>query len=101
MWLAADELGGQVDAAVLPDGAETFELRPFISPDDDAWMALVVEDGTKSRACALDAVARRRDRRHPPPRDGHIIRSPMLVRKYSLIGLGKEGSKLGGRIKIG
>ena len=90
-----------LDPAALPDGAETFELRPFVSPKDPDWMPLAEKDGAKTWAHIVEGFAKHRDRKYEVGPDGRIIRRHVLVRKDALVGLGKEGTKLGARIKLG
>jgi hypothetical protein len=90
-----------LDPAALPNGAETFELRPFISPKEPAWPALAEEEGAKTWAHIVDGYARHRDRKYAVGPDGRILRRHVLVRKSSLVGLGKEGTKLAARLKLG
>ena len=90
-----------LDPAALPNGAETFELRPFISPKEPAWPALAEEEGAKTWAHIIDRYARHRDRKYEVGPDERIVRRHVLVRKSSLVGLGKEGTKLAARLKFG
>ena len=90
-----------LDPAALPNGAETFELRPFISPKEPAWPALAEEEGAKTWAHIIDRYARHRDRKYEVGPDGRIVRRHVLVRKSSLVGIGKEGTKIAARLKLG
>ena len=90
-----------LDPAALPDGAETFELRSFISPKEPAWLALAEEDGAKTWAHIIDRYARHRDRKYEMGPDGRIVRRHVFARRSSLVGLGKEGTKLVARLKLG
>ncbi|MGI0052635.1 MAG: hypothetical protein ACRECR_00030, partial [Thermoplasmata archaeon] len=90
-----------LDPAALPEDGETFELLPFHSPKEPEWMGLAEKEGAKTWGHVLDAFSRHRDWKYLVGGDGRIIRRSVLVRKDSLIGLGKEGSKLGARIKLG
>jgi hypothetical protein len=90
-----------LDRAALLDGVETFELRPFISPKEPEWLALPEEEGTKTWAQIVAGFTKHRDRKYLFAEDGSIIRRSVLVRKESLVGLGKEGAKLAARLKLG
>ena len=90
-----------LDPAALPNGAETFELRPFISPKEPAWSALAEEEGAKTWAHIIDRYARHRDRKYEVGPDRRIVRRHVLGRRSSLVGLGKEGMKLAARLKSG
>ncbi len=90
-----------LDPAALPEGAESFELLPFHSPKEPAWLALAERDGAKTWAHVVEAFAKHRDRKYLLGSDGRIIRRSILVRKSSIVGLGKEGTKLAARLKLG
>ena len=90
-----------LDPAALPEGAETFELRPFISPKEPAWLSLAEEDRAKTWSHIIKGYAEHRDRKYDVGADGRIVRRSVLVRKDSLVGLGKEGTKLAARLKLG
>ena len=90
-----------LDPAALPDGAETFELLPFHSPREPAWLALADEVGSKTWAHIIKGYAEHRDRKYEVGPDGRIVRRQVVVRKTSLVGLGKEGTKLAARLKLG
>jgi hypothetical protein len=90
-----------LNPAALPDGAPTFELLPFHSPKEPAWQALAEEEDAKTWAHILEAFSRHRDRKYLLGPDGRIVRRQVVVRKSSLVGLGKEGTKLAARLKIG
>ncbi len=90
-----------LDPAALPEGAETFELRPFISPKEPAWLSLAEEDRAKTWAHIIKGYAEHRDRKYEVGADGRIVRRSVLVRKDSLVGLGKGGMKLAARLKLG
>jgi hypothetical protein len=90
-----------LDPTTLLDGTETFDLRPFISPKDPEWLELAEKDGTKTWAQIVESFARHRDRKYLIGDDGRIVRRSVLVRKSSLVGLGKEGAKLSARVKLG
>jgi hypothetical protein len=90
-----------LDPAALPEGAETFELLPFVSPRDPGWAALAERDGAKTWAHVLGAFARHRERKYTVGADGRILRRSVVVRRSSIVGLGKEGTKLGARLKLG
>jgi hypothetical protein len=90
-----------LDPAALPDGAETLELLPFHSPKDPEWLALAERDDAKTWAHLLEAYAKHRDRKYEVAPDGRIARRSVLVKKSSLVGLGKEGTKLAARLKLG
>jgi hypothetical protein len=91
-----------LDPAAIPEGAETFQLLPFHSPKEPAWLALGEKDGAKTWAHILEAFSRHRDRKHLLDKTtGRILRRTVLVKKSSLVGLGKEGTKLGARLKLG
>jgi hypothetical protein len=90
-----------LDPAALPEGAETFELLPYHSPKEPAWMEFGEKEDTKTWAHILEGFARHRDRKYLLGPDGRIARRSVLVRKASLVGLGKEGAKLAARLKLG
>ncbi len=90
-----------LDPAALPEGAETFELLPFHSRKEPSWIALAEEDGAKTWAHIVEGCARHRDRKYEVGPDGRIVRCQVLVRKSALVGLGKEGTKLAPRLKLG
>jgi hypothetical protein len=90
-----------LDPAALPEGAETFEVLPFHSPKEPEWMELAEKEGAKTWAHILEAYTRHRDRKYLLGPDGRIVRRSVLVRKSSLVGLGKEGTKLSARLKLG
>jgi len=90
-----------LDPAALPVSAETFELRPFLSPKEPAWLAIADEDGSKTWAQIAKSYAEHRDRKYEIGPDGRIVRRSVLVKKSSLVGLGKEGTKLAARLKVG
>ncbi len=90
-----------LDPAAIPDGMETFELLPFHSPKEPAWLGLAEKDGAKTWAHILHAFSHHRDRKYQLGPDGRIVRRSVLVRRVSLVGLGKEGTKLAARLKIG
>jgi hypothetical protein len=90
-----------LDPAALSDGAETFELLPFRSPKDPEWMALADKVDAKTWAHILEAFAKHRDRKYTVGVDGRILCRSVLVKKSSLVGLGKEGTKLAARLKLG
>jgi hypothetical protein len=90
-----------LEPAALPEGAETFELLLYHSPKDPAWMGLAEKEGAKTWAHILEAYTRHRDRKYLLGSDGRIVRRSVLVRKSSLVGLGKEGAKLAARLKLG
>ncbi len=90
-----------LDPAALPEDAETFELRSFVSPKEPAWLALAEGDGAKTWAHIVEGFSKHRDRKYGVGPDGRIVRRNVLVRKSSLIGLGKEGTKLAARLKLG
>ncbi len=90
-----------LDPAALLERAETFERRPFVSAKEPAWLALAEEDGAKTWAHVIKAYAEHRDRKYEVGTDGHIVRRNVLVRKPSLVGLGKEGTQLTARLKLG
>ena len=90
-----------LDPAALPDGDETFELRPFISPKEPAWLALAEDDCAKTWAHIVAGYAKHRDRKYEVGPNGRIVRRHVLVHRSSLVGLGKEGTKLSARLKIG
>ena len=71
------------------------------SPKEPAWSALAEEEGAKTWAHIVDGYARHRDRKYAVGPDGRILRRHVLVRKSSLVGLGKEGTKLAARLKLG
>jgi len=89
------------DPAALPEGAETFEMLPFVSPRDTEWLGLADKDGAKTWARIVEGYAKHRDRKYGVGPDARIVRRHVLVRKSSLVGLGKEGTKLSARIKLG
>ncbi len=89
------------DPAALPKGAETFKLLPFHSPKDAAWLPLAERDGAKTWAHIVDGYADHRDRKSRLGPDGRIVSRAVLVRKSPLVGLGKEGTKLAARVKLG
>ncbi|EQD50383.1 hypothetical protein B1B_11257, partial [mine drainage metagenome] len=89
------------DPAALPDGAESFELLPFVSPKDAGWLPLSEKDGAKTWAHIVDGYARHRDRKYLLGPDGRIVRRSLTVSRRSLVGLGKEGTKLAARLKLG
>ncbi|MCI4335933.1 MAG: hypothetical protein L3K17_01870 [Thermoplasmata archaeon] len=90
-----------LDPAALPDGAQTSELLPFHSPKEAAWLGLAEKEGAKTWAHIVEGFAKHRDRKYLLGPDGRIVRRLVLVKKSSLVGLGKEGTKLAARIKIG
>jgi hypothetical protein len=90
-----------LDPAALPEGADTLELLPFVSPKNPEWLALAEKDDTKTWAHVLRQVAEHRDRKYKIGSDGLILRRSVLVKKSSLVGLGKEGAKLAARLKLG
>jgi len=90
-----------LDPAALPDGAESFRLLPFVSAREGRWGDLAEADGAKTWAHVLGAFSRHRDRKYLFGADGRIARRAVLVRKSSLVGLGKEGTKLAARLKLG
>ena len=90
-----------LDPAALPEGAETFELRPFVSPRDPEWLRLADMDGTKSWANIVGGYSRHRDRKYEVGPDGRLVRRHVVVRRSSLVGMGKEGTKLAARLKLG
>ena len=90
-----------LDPAALPEGAETFELLPFHSPKEPAWLALAEEEGAKTWAHIVEGFSKHRDRKYEMGADDRIVRRSVLVRRSSIVGLGKEGTKLGARIKLG
>ena len=45
--------------------------------------------------------ARHRDRKYGVGADGRIVRRSLLVRRFDIVGLGKEGTKLAARLKLG
>lgn len=90
-----------LDPAALPEGTETFELLPFHSPKEPAWLALAEGDGAKTWADVVKGYAEHRDRKYEVGPDGRIVRRNVFVRKSSLVGLGKEGTRLAARLKIG
>jgi hypothetical protein len=89
------------DPAALPDGAESFELLPFITPKEPAWTALAEHDGAKTWAHILGAFSRHRDRKYTVGEDGRILRRSVRVSRSSIVGLGKEGGKYAARLKLG
>ena len=72
-----------LDPAALPDGAETFELLPFHSPKEVAWLGLAEKEGAKTWAHILEAFSRHRDRKYLVGPDGRILRRSVLVRESS------------------
>ena len=90
-----------LDPAAISEGAETFELLPFHSPKEPAWLALAEEDGAKTWAQIVEGFATHRDRKYSVGSDGRIVRRSVLVKRSALVGLGKEGTKLGARLKLG
>jgi hypothetical protein len=90
-----------LDPAAIPEGAETFELLPYHSPKEPAWMEFGEKEVTKTWAHILEGFARHRDRKYLLGPDGRIVRRHVLVRKSSVVGLGKEGTKLAARLKLG
>jgi hypothetical protein len=90
-----------LDPAALPDGAETLELLPFHSPKDPEWLSLAERDDAKTWAHLLEVYAKHRDRKYEVAPDGRIVRRSVLVKRSSLVGLGKEGTKLAARLKLG
>jgi hypothetical protein len=90
-----------LDPAALPDGAETFELLPYHSPKEPAWLELGEKEDAKTWAHILEAFSRHRDRKYLVGPEGRIARRRVLVKKSSLVGLGKEGKKLAARLKLG
>jgi hypothetical protein len=90
-----------LDPAALPDGDETFELLSYHSPKDPEWMGLAEKDGAKNWAHILEAFARHRDRKYLLGTDRRFVRRHVVVQRSSLAGLGKEGTKLSARFKLG
>ena len=90
-----------LDPAALPEGAETFELRPFVSPKEPVWQALAEQDGAKTWAHIVEGYSQHRDWKYEVGLDGRIVRRHVPVRKSSIVGLGKEGTKLVARLKLG
>ncbi len=90
-----------LDPAALPVGAEAFELLPFVSPKEPAWMDLVEEDGAKTWAQIVEGFAEHRDQKYVVGPDGRSVRRSVFVRKDALVGLGKEGGKYAARLKLG
>jgi hypothetical protein len=90
-----------LDLAAVPEGAETFELLPFHSPRDPEWMGLAEKEDAKTWAHVLEAFAKHRDRKYEVGPDGRSVRRSVLVRKSAFVGLGKEGTKLAARLKLG
>ena len=90
-----------LDPAAIPEGAETFELLPFHSPKEPGWLALAEEDGAKTWAQIVEGFATHRDRKYSVGSDGRIVRRSVLVKRSALVGLGKEGTKLAARLKLG
>ena len=64
-------------------------------------MGLAEKDGSKTWAHIIDKYARHRDRKYEVGPEGRIVRRHVLVRKSSLVGLGKEGTMLADRLKLG
>ena len=52
-------------------------------------------------AQVIDGYARHRDRKYEVGPDGRIVRRSVLVRRSSIVGLVKEGTKLAARLKLG
>jgi hypothetical protein len=90
-----------LDPAALPDGAESFRLLPFVSAREGRWGDLAEADGAKTWAHVLEAFSRHRDRKYLLGPDGRIVRRSVLVRRSSLVGLGKEGGRYAARLKLG
>jgi hypothetical protein len=85
----------------MPAGTPSFKLLPYHSPKDPAWMGLGEKENTKTWAHILKAFSRHRDRKYLTGPDGRIVRRHLLVRRSSLVGLGKEGAKLAARSRLG
>lgn len=96
-----------LQSAALPNVAERFEPRPFLSPNEPSRLALADEDGSKTWAHIIEGHAKHRDRKPRVGPDGRIVRRHLLVLDIlprstsSLVGPGTEGTKLGARLKIG
>jgi hypothetical protein len=94
-----------LDPASLPaterENTETLRLLPFISPRDPGWLQLASYPAARRWAHILDAFARHRDRKYLLGPDGRIARRSVLVKKSSLVGLGKEGGRYAARLKLG
>jgi hypothetical protein len=89
-----------LNPAALPKGAETFELLPYHSPKDPAWMELAEKEDAKNWEHIIRAFSCHRDRKYITDPDGRIVRRHILVRRSSLVGLGKEGAKLAARARL-
>jgi hypothetical protein len=79
----------------------TAEFLSFIAPKDVGWSDLARRPHARTWGNILWNFERHRDRKHIIGKDGRIIRRDVFVRRKNLIGIGKEGAKMGLRIQLG
>ena len=78
------------------------ELVAFLPPTDSAGRAELMRlPRQRSWGSVLEAFVRHRGRKCRFDGDGRMVRRHASVRKSNLVGLGKEGTKLAARMKLG